>query len=409
MHSTSATLTPEKTPFRILPVLVFSQFAGGSLWFAGNAVIHALGEDLKFPAESISSLTSAVQIGFMVGTLCFAFLNLSDRFKPSRVFFMSSLLGAAANLAIVFLAENLTTLLILRFITGASLAGVYPVGMKIAASWYRTGLGAALGYLVGALVFGKSFSFMLRGIGQDWSWQTVLIILSVLALSGGTLLLTLVPEGPYLKSGVRFDPRALKVIFSSKLFRSSAFGYFGHMWELYAFWTFVPTALAYYQSQHPDVKWNASVWTSLVIGLGGLSCIVGGYLSKRIGSAPVASIQLAASALFCGLSPWLLNVGSPTLFLGILILWGIVVVGDSPQFSALNAKTAPPDFVGSALTIVTCVGFLITVPSIALVGWIAEAYSPEWMFLCLTPGPLLGWMSLRLAKKNERRELTSSS
>lgn len=397
-----------RPPLRLLPVLVFGQFAGGSLWFAGNAVLEPLCEDLGFPPGSVGELTAAVQVGFMVGTLVFAFLNLADRHPPERVFLVSALGGALANLAVVLLAVDLGSLILLRFLTGVSLAGVYPVGMKIAASWYRRGLGGALGYLVGALVVGKSFPHFLRALGQDWAWQTVFVSLSLLAASGGILLVLLVRTGPYLGHHAPFNPRAIGVIFRSASFRSSALGYFGHMWELYAFWTFVPLWAGVYLARQPDLEWNVSLLTGWVIAVGGLSCVAGGALSRRFGSARVASVQLVTSALLCGLSPLLLERASPFIFLAGLTLWGLVVVGDSPQFSALNALTAPRDYVGSALTIVTCVGFLLTVPAIELAGALLERGQAAWIYVSLAPGPVLGWISLRRAVREERERLRIS-
>ena len=243
MRASEALGEPEIRPRRILPVIVASQFAGTSLWFAGNAVLGDLERDWGLAPAAVGHATSAVQAGFIAGTLLFAILAISDRYSPRKVFFVCSLLGAASNAGLYF-AEGLSTLLASRFLSGFFLAGIYPVGMRIAAGWYRSDLGRAIGLLVGALVLGTAFPHLLKGLGHALPWNTVTLAVSLIAAVGGVLMLWLVPDGPYLATGAKFDPRALVVIFQSRDFRASAFGYFGHMWELYAFWAFVPAALA---------------------------------------------------------------------------------------------------------------------------------------------------------------------
>ncbi len=376
-------------PARILPVIVASQFAGGSLWFSGNAVLGDLQRKWNLTDSALGYITSAVQLGFICGTLVFAFVAIADRYSPRRVFFACSLLGALANLGIFLAAGELGTLLGFRFATGFFLAGIYPVGMKIASGWYRGDLGNALGFLVGALVLGTAFPHLLKGLGQAWSWQNVMLGVSAIAALGGLLMLLLVPDGPHLARGAKFDPAALAVIFRSRGFRASAFGYFGHMWELYAFWAFVPMALA----ARPEVS-NAPFWAFAVIAAGAIGCVGGGLVSLRAGSARVAFAQLAASGACCLAAP-LLYFAPTALFLAFLVFWGIVVVGDSPQFSALNAANAPRDWVGSALTIGNCIGFAITIASIQLLN-AALAWIPiEYLFLLLAPGPALGLLALR--------------
>ncbi len=373
----------------ILPVIVFSQFAGTALWFAGNAVLGDLQREWGLPAEALGYVTSAVQLGFIAGTLAFAFFAVSDRFSPRIVFFVCSILGALANLGVYALAEGFWSLLAFRFATGFFLAGIYPVGMKIASGWYRSDLGNALGFLVGALVVGTAFPHLLKGLGQAVPWEAVLLAVSALAAFGGLLMLALVPDGPYLAKATKFDPKALAVIFRSRLFRASAFGYFGHMWELYAFWAFVPLVLA----AHAAGTVNVPFWAFAVIAAGFVGCAGGGLVSLRSGSARVAFVQLAASGVCCAVSPLFFDAPTP-LFLAFLVFWGIVVVGDSPQFSALNAANAPRELVGSALTIANCIGFAITIVSIQLLNALATVVSPANLFLALTPGPILGLIAL---------------
>jgi MFS family permease len=369
-------------------VIVLSQFAGGSLWFAGNAVIGDLQLALGLPGAALGWITSAVQLGFIAGTLAFAFFALSDIASPRVVFFLCALAGAAANAASYALAEGLASLLALRFATGFFLAGIYPVGMKIAAGWYRDDLGKALGFLVGALVLGTAFPHLLKGLGAALPAQQVVLGVSALAVAGGAAMFALVPDGPYLSRGARFDPRALASVFGAAGFRASAFGYFGHMWELYAFWAFVPLVIAAHAA-----GLGVSLWTFAIIAVGALGCIAGGLVSVRHGSARVAFAQLSASGVCCLLSPLLFHAPTP-IFLAFLLFWGIVVAGDSPQFSALNAAYAPRELLGSALTIANCIGFAITIGSIELLNAAAGPLGAPWLFLLLAPGPALGLISL---------------
>jgi len=379
-------------PSRILPVIVASQFAGTALWFAVNAVAPDLQSALDLPKGAVSGLVSAVQLGFIVGTFVFALFTIADRLPARWVFCGCSLLGAATNAA-VLLVGDYHSLLGLRFATGFFLAGIYPVGMKIAASWFEKGLGAALGFLVGALVLGTAFPHLVRSLGPGLQWKMVIVVVSCVAVAGGLLMAFLVPVGPFLRARPRFELASAFRIFRSADFRAAAFGYFGHMWELYAFWTFVPIQLVLYQALH-GAEFDVSLWSFIIIGSGVIGCVVGGLLSGRHGSGRVAVVQLAVSGTLCVVSP-LLFVAPTPVFLAAMVLWGITVVGDSPQFSTLNARNAPPELVGTALTVVTCIGFAITIPSIQLMGHLAGTLHPRWLFLVLIPGPVFGLIAMR--------------
>ena len=242
-------------------------------------------------------------LGFVAGTLVFAFLSLADRFSPARLFFISCLAGAAFNVGIIWFAKDSISLFVFRFFTGFFIAGIYPVGMKIAADWYEKGLGKALGFLLGALVIGTAFPYLLKNRDFELPWKSVLIYTSLFAIAAGLLMLLFVGDGPFRKKSGRFQWNAFKEIFSSKKWRQSAFGYFGHMWELYTFWGFLPAIIGIY-SEKNDLSLNTPLLSFLVIASGGIGCVAGGYLSQKSGSAKVASLALFISGVCCFLSPF---------------------------------------------------------------------------------------------------------
>lgn len=383
-----------RRPAWVLPVIVLSQFAATSLWFAGNAILPDLQAAWSLPGTAVGAITAAVQIGFVAGTLCFALLSLSDRYPPAAVFLCCALLGALCNLAVLAVPPGLGPLLLLRCATGFFLAGIYPVGMKIAASWYEEGLGRAIGYLVGALVLGTAFPHLLPGLSANLPWPRVVVAVSAIAALGGLAVYLLVPAGPYLPGRTRFDILALPRVFQSRDLRSAAFGYFGHMWELYALWAFIPVVLAAYAGHNGLTEFNVSLGAFAVIGAGAIGCIGGGLIARRAGSARVAFFQLACSGTACLLSPLAWHA-PPVVFFGFLLFWGITVAGDSPQFSALTAQTAPREYVGTALTIVNCVGFTITAVSIQTLTLLSTLIDTQFLFLALLPGPILGLLASR--------------
>ncbi|MCX8113987.1 MAG: MFS transporter [Burkholderiaceae bacterium] len=378
-----------QVPRRVLPTLVVAQFLGTAPWFAVNAVMPELQRELGWSTAAVGTLTSAVQSGFIAGTLIFALLTIADRHSPRLVFLLCALAGAACNAAAVGVDRDFNALLALRFATGFFLAGIYPVGMKIAAAWYSRGLGGALGLLIGALVLGTAAPHGLRALDAAWPWQSVMLGVSALALAGGVLLYLLVPDSPHLPRAARIRPQALAVIWTDRRVRASAFGYFGHMWELYAMWVLVPAILA--------VRLSASQVPAAafaVIGAGAIGCAVGGFAAARYGSARVAAVQLAASGLCCATAPLLLAAPLPVFALW-LAMWGITVAGDSPQFSTLTAQNAPRENVGSVLTFVNCIGFAISIVTIQLFAWLAQRW-PLWVVLpWLAIGPALGLRMLR--------------
>ncbi|MDZ7808638.1 MAG: MFS transporter [Gracilimonas sp.] len=384
-------------PRFILPVIVFSQFAGTSLWFAGNAVLPELILELSLDLSAVGHVTMAVQAGFIIGTLVFAALNVADRYSPVKVFFVCSILGALFNLSVI-LASGYASLLTARFLTGFFLAGIYPVGMKIASDWHKKGLGKALGYLVGALVLGTAFPHFLKFAGGDLPWRFVMMSTSVLSASGGLLLLLTVSDGPYGGRKGDFKPSAMFKLFKDKNFRSAAFGYFGHMWELYTFWAFVPVMLAYYNSETAG-DLSIPIWSFMIIAVGSISCIIGGYISLKKGSKYVAMVSLMISGICCLVSPFIFSLPL-WIFLLILLVWGISVVSDSPQFSTLVAQSADRSYVATGLTLVNSLGFATTIISIQILTVMWVEFITPWVFLILLAGPLFGLISIRKFKIN---------
>ncbi|MEO8654355.1 MAG: MFS transporter, partial [Ramlibacter sp.] len=379
-------------PRRILPVIVLSQFAATSLWFAVNAVMPDLQRAWGLPASAVSLLTSAVQLGFVAGTLAFALLMLADRFAPQRVFLVCALLAAALNACLLFAQGRFELLLASRFGVGFLLAGIYPVGMKIAASWYRQRLGAVMGVLIGALVLGTALPHGLRALAGDGGaaagqlppWQWVVLGVSALAVLGGVATAWLVPPNPDAVAGSRITPKALALIWSDRRLRASVFGYFGHMWELYAFYVLVPLVLAT-RISGPAV--SAAAFWAIAAGFAG--CVIGGLMVRRFGSANVAQFQLATSAACCLAAPLLLAAPLP-VFMAWVLVWGSTVVGDSPQFSTLTAQNSPPAVVGSVLTFTNCIGFAISVVSIELFVRAAQVWPLAGLLPGLALGPVLG-------------------
>ncbi|MFC7670246.1 nitrate/nitrite transporter [Hymenobacter humi] len=396
----ASALTPASTfqrPRWVLPTIVFAQFACTSLWFAGNAVLPDLLREVKLEGTSLGAVVSAVQLGFIVGTLGFGLLRLADRVAPARLFLLCAVAGSLTNAALLLPGPTPAVVLGLRFATGLCLAGIYPVGMKIAADYYENGLGRALGYLVGALVLGTALPHLLRLLAADFSWQAVVLTTSGLALAGGMLLWALVPNGPFRRPGARLQLSAAWEVFRERAFRRAALGYFGHMWELYTFWAFVPLLLATHAQLHPQAGAFGPGWAFGLIAAGAPACVAGGYLAQRWGSLRTARAALAVSGACCLLSPLLLALPRPA-FGAAMLVWGMAVVADSPQFSALVAQRAPAAATGTALTLVTCLGFALTIVSLQAFAALQGHVEARYLFLLLVPGPVLGLLATRPAR-----------
>lgn len=380
---------------KILPIIVSAQFLCTSLWFAGNAINVDMARELQLDQHFLAHLTSAIQFGFIIGTLIFAIFTISDRFSPSVVFFGSAILGGLFNLGLCINHISATQILLFRFLTGFFLAGIYPVGMKIASDYYQTGLGKSLGFLVGALVLGTSFPHLLKDLSLGFQWKYVLYATTSLSAIGGFSILLFVPNGPYRKAGQTIKLNAFLNGFNKQNFRAVAFGYFGHMWELYSFWAFVPLMLLAYNKHYPTINLNVPLYSFLIIASGALACILSGLISQFYGVQKIASFSLALSCCCCILSPFFLFNNSQFIFLAFLFFWAMVVIADSPLFSTLVAQNAPEESRGTSLTIVNCIGFSITVISIQLINVLADSISAQYVYTILAVGPILGLIGLR--------------
>lgn len=388
-----------KNSNRALLVISAAVFLASSTWFSGTAAAPVLRQIWNLDEVRSSWLTISVQLGFIFGTLLYAVLNLADIFRARRVFFVSAFLGAFFNAGFALVSRNFGFGLSLRFLTGLTLAGVYPVGMKIIAQWFRENLGWRLGVMVGALTLGTAVPYFLFAVGPRFDWKLLMLTASALSVSGGLLVLFGVGDGPFLMTAPRFDARAAFRIFRIKGFREQAFGYFGHMWELYAFWSLSSSYLAAsFAERAPQALGSVPMISFSVIGIGILGCVLGGWISRFAGERRVALASLIASSVCCALS-WFWYRLSPGILVPVVLFWGIVVISDSPQFSALAAVFCPPEYTGTALTIQNGIGFGITVVSIQLIAWLSQVIGWQWAFVFLAAGPALGAIFMAKLKR----------
>lgn len=378
--------------WRALALLSLAELLGMSLWFSASAVVPALRIEWRLSEATASWLTISVQLGFVAGTLLSAFLNLPDIFSTRRLFAFCALAGAIANASFGLLAHGPRTAVALRFFTGLFLAGVYPPGMKMMATWFRERRGMALGILVGALTLGKAAPYLVNALGST-EWRHNVLFVSLLAVIGALVVLLFVEDGPYALAAARFDWQQALKVFGNRGVRLANFGYFGHMWELYAMWTWIPVMIRASIAQRGDPPALAEVAAFLVIGCGALGSVVAGLTADRVGRTLVTSWAMAISGSCC-LVIGLLFGASPLLLLPVAAIWGASVVADSAQFSTCVTELGDPQYIGTALTIQTCLGFLLTTISIELVPRFVGLVGWRYAFMILAPGPVFGVLAM---------------
>jgi MFS family permease len=383
---------PSSARWRTLALLAIAELLGMSLWFSGSAVVPALASEWKLDGNATNLLTLSVQIGFVAGTALSAFLNLPDIISSRHLFTLTAIAGAIVNGAFGLLANDLTVAIVLRFLTGMFLAGVYPPAMKILATWFRHGRGLALGVLVGALTLGKAMPYLVNGIGSA-NWRHNVLFVSLLAIIGALLTLLFVRDGPLALPPARFDWKQVGRVFRNRGVRLANLGYFGHMWELYAMWTWIPFMIrASLSERGSDPAW-AEVASFLVIGCGAIGCVVAGAIADRAGRTIATSGAMAISGACC-LVVGLLFGAHPILLFTVAAVWGATVVADSAQFSACVTELGEPQYLGTALTLQTCLGFLLTTISIELIPRIERLVGWRYAFVVLAPGPVFGVISM---------------
>lgn len=361
-----------------------------TLWFSASAVAPVLGQLWHVGPGGQSWLTLSVQLGFVVGTLLSAVLNLADLIPVQRLFAVSAWLGAGANLAIVLLAHTYGAAVALRLLTGIFLAGVYPTGMKLATGWFGAERGLAIGSVVGALTLGSAAPHLFRDLVAA-NWRAVLALSSLLAVLGGAIVLARVGEGPLAAPAPRFQPAYVLRALAEPGVRLANFGYLGHMWELYAMWTWVPAFIlaSFTAAGVPRPDGPAALVAFAVVGIGALGSLFAGAVADRVGRTTTTIVAMATSGAASLGVGWFF--GGPTLpLVAVLLIWGVAVVADSAQFSAAISELAEPAFTGTALTLQTSLGFLLTIISIRLLPLVAAAVSWRYAMAFLAIGPALG-------------------
>jgi len=387
----------------MLGLLAAAEFLGMTLWFSATAVTAPLSAQFNLSNIEAAWLTMGVQGGFVAGALLSAFLNLPDVLATRRLFAVGCVLGAVATAAITR-ADTAGEAILLRVATGAALAWVYPTGLKIAAGWFRERRGTALAWLVAALTVGQAFPHLLASLLGPGSWRSQLLIAASLAVAGAVIVLAVVRDGPFDAPAGRFYPRAAALVYRQRPTRLAVIGYLGHQWELYAMWTWIGAFATASLGARGDVSAASGSAAAFVgVAAGAIGCVVAGVAADRVGRARVAGLALRVSGS-CALLSTVFFGAHPALLFLFVAVWGTAVVADSAQFSALVADYSQPQYVGTALTVETCSGYLLTMLTIRIIPSLAASVGWQWAFVALVPGPVVGALAMRrMQASGERR------
>ncbi len=409
----SASVSEHSARWRILALLSVAELLGMSLWFAGSAAAPQLQELYGISGSETAWLTTMVQLGFVAGTAAAAVFNLADIFSSRSYFAIAAVVGAVCNAALL-IAPGFGVVLLTRFLVGFSLAGVYPPAMKMISTWFDSDRGLAIGTIVGALTVGKAGPYLVHAIGSV-SLHVIILSASVSALAAALLVLMTYRDGPHSFPRRAFSWSLASLVLKQREWRLSTLGYLGHMWELYAFWTWITAfflaSMSFRSAQGLSAPAGdiAELLAFGAIAVGGVGAVAGGWIADRVGQERLVMLAMAFSGS-CALLIGFAFGASPWLLTSLAFVWGVTVVADSAQFSTLVTRAVPQHAVGTALTLQTSLGFLLTIATIQMVPLLVTLIGWQWSFAALSIGPAFGIAAIaRLLRHRMRRGSAAAS